>query len=167
MAPAVPDLNAMPPPSELHWLDVEGRAHAYYRWLVDRPPPWERDCDCCFKVCPDGHNCLLQSDDLFLACRGESLGSVLDKLWADWPMSVVIFVALILVTSYWWLRQQARVIIYHIRAGNKEANKEEADEDEEESDEEEEESAEVVAKDSIAEAKDLDGDATAATVVLR
>jgi len=25
-------------------------AHAWRRWLLDRPPPWERDCDCCFEV---------------------------------------------------------------------------------------------------------------------
>ena len=25
---------------------------SWRRWLLDRPPPWERDCDCCFNPCP-------------------------------------------------------------------------------------------------------------------
>lgn len=48
-------------------------------WLLDRPPPWERDCDCCFESCPPGRNCLAQADSLFLACRGDSVGMILDR----------------------------------------------------------------------------------------
>jgi len=58
-----------------------GALQALHRWLLDsswldswldRPPPWERDCDCCFERCPAGHHCLRQSDGLLLACRGRA-----------------------------------------------------------------------------------------------
>ncbi|EOD32816.1 hypothetical protein EMIHUDRAFT_455973 [Emiliania huxleyi CCMP1516] len=73
--------------------------------LKRRPPPWERDCDCCFERCPAGnhahwalhfecrHHCLRQSDGLLLACRGaslgevvESLGEVVDAAWTASPL---------------------------------------------------------------------------------
>ena len=49
--------------------------------ILDRPTPWERDCDCCFRECPRSV-CLLQSDGLLLACRGESVGEKLAIQWA-------------------------------------------------------------------------------------
>ena len=49
--------------------------------MLDRPPPWRTDCDCCFSECPADRVCLLQSDSLYIACRGDSIGSLLDKQW--------------------------------------------------------------------------------------
>ena len=34
------------------------RWDAWKRWMLDRPPPWERDCDCCYAHCPEHLNCL-------------------------------------------------------------------------------------------------------------
>ena len=131
------------------------RWDAWKRWMLDRPPPWERDCDCCYAYCPEHLNCLvpgegsghsrhmaaatgvnaaiaarphgplinaaaacqrrrarraassthdghvprgdslschsglLQSDKLYLACRGDSVGQVLDKQWAERPCTLV------------------------------------------------------------------------------
>mmetsp|Transcript_42291 Transcript_42291/g.137277 ORF Transcript_42291/g.137277 Transcript_42291/m.137277 type:complete len:389 (-) Transcript_42291:590-1756(-) len=66
-----------------------GALEALYRRLdswLDRPPPWERDCDCCFERCPAGHHCLRQSDGSLLACRGPSLGEVVDAAWTASPL---------------------------------------------------------------------------------
>jgi hypothetical protein len=142
------------------------RWDAWKRWMLDRPPPWERDCDCCYAHCPEHLNCLvpggrsghsphahghghghgwtwlpphvnaavaarphgplinaaavacqrrrarraassthdghvprgdslsshsglLQSDKLYLACRGDSVGQVLEKQWAERPHTLV------------------------------------------------------------------------------
>ena len=65
------------------------RWDVWKRWMLDRPPPWERDCDCCYTHCPEHLNCLLQSDNLYLACRGASVGQVLDKQWAERPCTLV------------------------------------------------------------------------------
>ena len=35
------------------------RWEAWKRWMLDRPPPWERDCDCCYAHCPEHLNCLV------------------------------------------------------------------------------------------------------------
>ena len=35
------------------------RWDAWKRWMLDRPPPWERDCDCCYAHCPEHLNCLV------------------------------------------------------------------------------------------------------------
>lgn len=32
----------------------------WWQDIMDRPPPWERDCDCCFRTCPVEHHCLSQ-----------------------------------------------------------------------------------------------------------
>ena len=37
------------------------RWDAWKRWMLDRPPPWERDCDCCYAHCPEHLNCLAPS----------------------------------------------------------------------------------------------------------
>jgi hypothetical protein len=67
-----------------HAIGLHGRLSAWRVWLLDRPPPWERDCDCCFRSCPEGHNCLMQSDGLYLACRGESVGGFVHRIWTEW-----------------------------------------------------------------------------------
>jgi hypothetical protein len=36
--------------------DMLAAAAAWRTWALDRPPPWERDCDCCFGTCPQGHS---------------------------------------------------------------------------------------------------------------
>lgn len=72
--------------SSIAWLFtgwIGGQFWMFRRWLLDRPPPWERDCDCCFQQCPEGYNCLLQGDGLYLACRGESLGAIVEGLFLD------------------------------------------------------------------------------------
>ena len=48
-------------------LGVVQRVGAWAWAILDRPTPWERDCDCCFRECPEEHVCLLQSDGLLLA----------------------------------------------------------------------------------------------------
>ena len=35
------------------------RWDTWKRWMLDRPPPWERDCDCCYAHCPEHLNCLV------------------------------------------------------------------------------------------------------------
>ena len=34
--------------------DLRATLEAWRAWALDRPPPWERDCDCCFPRCPQG-----------------------------------------------------------------------------------------------------------------
>jgi len=76
--------------------------------MLDRPPPWERDCDCCYAHCPEHLNCLLQSDKLYLACRGDSVGQVLDKQWAERPHTLVAGTLLTVLLVVAWLVVQAR-----------------------------------------------------------
>lgn len=77
-------------------------------WLLDRPPPWERDCDCCFKVCPPGRNCLMQADSLVLACRGESVSMIFDRQWTERPATVCCAGGSLTLLSVLWLRAQIR-----------------------------------------------------------
>ena len=109
---------------------------------LDRPPPWERDCDCCFPYCPDGMHCLSQSDGLYLACRGESLGDFLAKLLRDYPLGVVLATLATLLTSAYWTHQQMRVLLEHLGHGsNSEVDEgEEEEEDDDGDDEEQDES---------------------------
>jgi len=83
------------------------RWEAWKRWMLDRPPPWERDCDCCYAHCPEHLNCLLQSDKLYLACRGDSVGQVLGKQWAERPCTLVGGTLLIVLLVVTWLVVQA------------------------------------------------------------
>ena len=76
------------------------------RWALDRPPLWERDCDCCFTVCPEHLHCLQQSDKLFLGCRGESLGDVLDRHWTERPWALVGLTLVTCALSSAWLGLQ-------------------------------------------------------------
>ena len=71
------------------WVALAAQWDAWKRWALDRPPPWERDCDCCYPTCPEPLICLRQSDNLYLACRGKSVGQVLDEQWAQRPETVV------------------------------------------------------------------------------
>eukprot|EP00908_Phaeocystis_cordata_P021755 Transcript_4143.p1 GENE.Transcript_4143~~Transcript_4143.p1 ORF type:complete len:293 (+),score=119.18 Transcript_4143:1011-1889(+) len=109
---------------------------AWKRWALDRPPPWERDCDCCYPTCPEPLICLRQSDNLYLACRGKSVGQVLDELWTQRPETVVgVCVA---VVGLWltWVALQVNKVWWWWREDGPEAKEEE--EDEEDDDEEEE-----------------------------
>lgn len=75
-------------------------------WLLDRPPPWERDCDCCFPQCPPGHHCLGQSDGLYLACRGRSVGELLASTWSERPLATVAALLALCLLGYAFGRQQ-------------------------------------------------------------
>uniref|UniRef100_A0A7S3ETC1 Uncharacterized protein n=1 Tax=Haptolina ericina TaxID=156174 RepID=A0A7S3ETC1_9EUKA len=90
-------------PSPRKWLA------AWWRDLMNRPPPWERDCDCCFKMCPAEHHCLYQSDGLYLACRGESVGEILDYHWTRRPITCSVTMLVAVVGTGLWIRQQARI----------------------------------------------------------
>lgn len=81
-------------------------ADAWRRWLLDRPPPWERDCDCCFEECPDGFNCLAQGDGLVLACRGDSIGEILQKQWQHAPLTVCLAAGAVVGALSLWARSQ-------------------------------------------------------------
>ena len=111
-------------------------------WALDRPPPWERDCDCCFAVCPPHHYCLAQSDGLVLACRGESVGEFLAGVWAGWPWCCAAATVVSLMGSCLWVRQQARVLraaVYGTDGDGEEEKEEEEEDDDDEEEEEEEE----------------------------
>lgn len=80
------------------------------RWALDRPPPWERDCDCCFTRCPEHLHCLRQSDNLFLGCRGESLGEALDRQWTERPWTLAgLTLATCAVSSAWFGLQLSKL----------------------------------------------------------
>jgi hypothetical protein len=83
-------------------------ANRWRRWLLDRPPPWERDCDCCFEKCPDGFHCLAQGDGLVLACRGDSVGELLHKQWLHAPLTVCLAVGAVVGATILWARAQHR-----------------------------------------------------------
>ena len=105
----------------------------WVRWMRDRPPPWERDCDCCFAVCPPDRNCLSQTDGLYLACRGESLGEIADKLWARSPLLVSTCALAALLALALCVRQQARA--FRRRSGAA-ADDDDSDDDEDEDEDE-------------------------------
>jgi hypothetical protein len=77
------------------------------RWFRDRPPPWSRDCDCCFEFCPETMHCMKQSDGLFLACRGESVGELFDRHWADSPLLMSTAALGIVLALALFVRQQS------------------------------------------------------------
>ena len=117
-------------------LGVVQRVGAWAWAILDRPTPWERDCDCCYPTCPEPLICLRQSDNLYLACRGKSVGQVLDELWTQRPETVVgVCVA---VVGLWltWVALQVNKVWWWWREDGSEAKEEE--EDEEDDDEEEE-----------------------------
>ena len=119
---------------KIKWMELEW--HGWKRWALDRPPPWARDCDCCYPTCPEPLICLRQSDNLYLACRGKSVGQVLDELWTQRPETVVgVCVA---VVGLWltWVALQVNKVWWWWREDGSEAKEEE--EDEEDDDEEEE-----------------------------
>jgi len=80
----------------------------HWRWLLDRPPPWERDCDCCFTRCPAQRACIKQSETLYLACRGDSIGVILDRHWQDRPMSCTLLLVSITLGFALWIQLQVR-----------------------------------------------------------
>ena len=152
-------LGAMMGSSGSSWLG--GALWAWRRWLLDRPSPWERDCDCCFPECPPQYNCLLQGDGLYLACRGESLGNIVDYYWTEHPCTTAASVLALLLMAGAWLTQQALALRAHLRVGSpaeakgggrgaqaareaavQEDEEEDEDEDEDEDEEEEEEAEE-------------------------
>ena len=53
------------------------------------------------------HSGLLQSDKLYLACRGDSVGQVLDKQWAERPRTLVGASLLFVLLVAAWLGMQA------------------------------------------------------------
>ena len=122
-------------------LDVRGMLRAFRSWAMDRPPPWERDCDCCFPACPQDHNCLLQSDGLYLACRGESLGEIVDRNYEARPLTMIISTVVFVVVVSAWLYQQGSILHAYLRPPPKEEEEEESDDDEEDDDDEEEDEA--------------------------
>lgn len=153
------------PPSAARLASIGWDLDTWRSWLLDRPPPWERDCDCCFDRCPVEHNCLLQTDGLYLACRGESLGEFLANLWDQWcarclavlvgfaadclhpglspahrPLSVVLVTLLSVAVTFWWIREQAQVFIHHANKVKRYNDEDEGDrhEDEDEDDQDDE-----------------------------
>ena len=144
-------LGAMMGSSGSAWLG--GALWAWRRWLLDRPSPWERDCDCCFPECPPQYNCLLQGDGLYLACRGESLGSIVDYYWTEHPCTSAASVLALVLMAGAWLTQQALVLRAHLRVGSPaeakgggrgaHAAREAAVQDEEEEEDEDEDEAAV------------------------
>jgi len=86
--------------------EVASISKRWSRWLLDRPPPWERDCDCCFPDCPPGRNCLLQSDKLYLACRGDSVGMILEWQWDRRPLLCMLIIVATLLFALHCLIQQ-------------------------------------------------------------
>lgn len=46
---------------------------SFVSWALDRPVPWERDCSCCYPVCPSDRFCIKQADKRYLACAGYSV----------------------------------------------------------------------------------------------
>jgi hypothetical protein len=81
-------------------------ADSWRRWLLDRPPPWERDCDCCFEECPDGFKCLAQGDGLVLACRGDSVGEILQRQWQHAPFTMCLAAGAVVGAAGLWARSQ-------------------------------------------------------------
>ena len=80
-----------------------------------------------------------QSDGLYLACRGESIGELTRRHWDERPLVFVTVLLVVLLSCAAWLRQQARIFA-SARAG---AGKgEDEDEDEDDGDEDEEDEAE-------------------------
>ena len=53
-------------------------------------------------------NCLLQSDTLYLACRGESVGQVLSRYYAERPFTCEVALGAMLAGSILWVVVQAR-----------------------------------------------------------
>ena len=82
-------------------LGVVQRVGAWAWAILDRPTPWERDCDCCFRECPEEHVCLLQSDGLLLACRGESVGEKLAVQWAERPLACLAGALAAFLLLFW------------------------------------------------------------------
>ena len=120
---------------------VSGVLWAWRRAALDRPPPWERDCDCCFSYCPDEHNCLLQGDGLYLACRGESVGDVAERLWTEQPLATIASLVVVGLLGGLWSYQQMAKLSAHLRGartGTARKQAERKDEDEEDEDEDEE-----------------------------
>lgn len=52
-------------------------------WVLDRPVPWERDCSCCYPVCPADRWCIKQADKRYLACAGFSVRQRLKFAFLD------------------------------------------------------------------------------------
>tara|TARA_B110001452_G_scaffold266612_1_gene273941 strand:- start:1096 stop:2061 length:966 start_codon:yes stop_codon:yes gene_type:complete len=105
------------------------------RWFLDRPPPWERDCDCCFTRCPEHLHCLRQSDNLFLGCRGESLGEVLDRQWTERPWTLVGLTLATCAVSSAWLGLQLSKLRRSMRRGDDDdANDDDANDDDDDDD---------------------------------
>ena len=77
-------------------------------WLLNRPPPWERDCDCCFEECPKGFNCLRQTDGLLIGCRGQSVGELLQWQWQQRPIVISVSTVLAMSACCLWFRARAR-----------------------------------------------------------
>ena len=155
-----------------HW-GLAGRVvWGWRRWLLDRPPPWERDCDCCFPACPAGHHCLLQGDGLYLACRGDSLGTIVDFYWTTQPLTMALTLLVLVLSIGGWLVQQALTLRSHVRSkklpeprsrgssrgGAGSGASGGTEEEEEDDDEEEEDDDEAEADDDEAEADDDDDD---------
>ncbi|KAL1499830.1 hypothetical protein AB1Y20_012515 [Prymnesium parvum] len=113
-----------PPPPPPRWREQlaelwgrggggeESAAARWWRALLDSPPPWERDCDCCFPACPPAHHCISQADGLFLACRGESVGEIMQRHWIERPLVFIAVLAGACAACVLWLRQQVRILYY-------------------------------------------------------
>jgi hypothetical protein len=91
----------------------------------------------------------LQGDGLYLACRGESLGSIVDYYWTEHPCTSAASVLALVLMAGAWLTQQALVLRAHLRVGSPaeakgggrgaHAAREAAVQDEEDEDEDEDE----------------------------
>jgi hypothetical protein len=70
------------------WLAVtptpREQAILWWQSMLNRPPPWERDCDCCFQSCPPDHNCLKQVGNMVSIMISEHQWSCRKSLMRWW-----------------------------------------------------------------------------------
>ena len=59
-------------------------------------------------------NCLLQSDRLYLACRGESVGQVLERHFAERPLTCILALLFTVGGSFLWILRQALELRDHL-----------------------------------------------------
>ena len=62
----------------------------------DWPPPWATDCDCCFHECPEAHTCT-RAYDMYVACREDSVGTMLSTLVHTYPLTLMMMGTLLVV----------------------------------------------------------------------
>ena len=78
-------------------------------FALDRPVPWERDCSCCYPICPGDRWCIKQADKRYLACAGYSVRQHLKFAIVDRPVALFACIAAVVFFVDTWLTASALV----------------------------------------------------------